>query len=59
MGKERRQQINFRLAEPGVQWIDNLAAEHTKGDRTAVLRIALAVAAKHEKEVADMLRSRM
>jgi hypothetical protein len=57
--------LNVRLGVPGVAWIDQMALDESgihperRFNRTDIVRAALAVARKHEKEVRDVLRSQV
>jgi hypothetical protein len=57
--------LNIRLGSTGVGWIDQVALDESgihpsrRFNRTDVVRAALAVAARHEREVRDVLRAQL
>lgn len=53
----RRVPLNVRIGIKGREWLDLLSREHpTPGGVSDVVRAALAVARKHEKEVVAYLK---
>lgn len=57
MPAEPRAHVTFRLGTGGRDWIKGLAATYQpRGGHSAVLRAALAVARRHEREVTALLK---
>lgn len=42
--------INFRVGQKGLRWLQSVADKH-RTNRSAVIRAALVVARKHEKDL--------
>jgi hypothetical protein len=56
MAKQRRRLFNFYLAESGHEWLNDLSGE-TGTDKSTIVRLSLALARQHEKELRQLIRS--
>lgn len=55
--REPKVNVSARLATPGVEWLDKVAAEH-RTDRTAVIAAAMIIARRHQSELDDLIELR-